>query len=170
MFGLPAAKDGEARRRSTADAAAMCSNRASPRAAEGARNGRTTSLLMNSPSTVRLYRAVYDVVCWSLKEQCAPRTHPGGRCYARPGSAASAVTLWHLLAPHGTTGPNQVFRIAYRNQKVAGFPEQPPKLGVARSNRARVTTIPFFLHRDRRRHCTLTKRSAIHLTHPEIPG
>ena len=22
------------------------------------------------------------------------------------------VTLWHFLAPHGTTGPNQVFRIA----------------------------------------------------------
>jgi hypothetical protein len=26
------------------------------------------------------------------------------------------VTLWHLLAPHGTTGPNQVFRIAKQHR------------------------------------------------------
>jgi hypothetical protein len=26
------------------------------------------------------------------------------------------VTLWHFLAPHGTTGPNQVFRIAKQHR------------------------------------------------------
>jgi len=27
-----------------------------------------------------------------------------------------AVTLWHFLAPHGTTGPNQVFPIAKQHR------------------------------------------------------
>ena len=53
--------------------------------------------------------------------------------------ARGRVTLWHLLAPHGTTGPNQVFRIAPQYQRVTRFPEQPPKLGVPRLNRARIT-------------------------------
>ncbi len=34
-----------------------------------------------------------------------------------PASAQrDGVTLWHLLAPHGTTGPNQVFRIAKQHR------------------------------------------------------
>jgi hypothetical protein len=44
------------------------------------------------------------------------RQVPGiARCKAGsiPASARRGrVTLWHFLAPHGTTGPNQVFRIA----------------------------------------------------------
>jgi hypothetical protein len=70
--------------------------------------------------------------------RCASRSLCGFRSAASTGSGRG-VTLWHLLAPHGTTRPNQGFRIVPQHQLVMRFPEQPPKLGVARSNRARVT-------------------------------
>ncbi len=63
------------------------------------------------------------------------------------------------VSPYGTTGPNQEIQIAGLYPQVMTFPEQPPKLGVARSNRARVTTLSFSSRRDRQSHCPVVPLS-----------
>ena len=51
--------------------------------------------------------------------------------------------LCHPMALPGTTGSNQEIGIDSQYRVVTEFSEQPPKLGVARSNRARVTILSF---------------------------
>ena len=72
MFGLSAAKDGAAAKRSSTEAAAMRSIRASPGAAARGRYGRSSNAFINSSSTVRPQRSHCGLVYGSLRELCVP--------------------------------------------------------------------------------------------------